>query len=255
MSVRHLAPALVLTLALTLAGQPAQAQGSHRGGGARGSHGVSAVARHPSGGARSGPAGGARFGSGPRYAPRGSVAERRHPRAGTGSGAYGYYYRPRHDGYYRPYYGGYDRPYSRPHFYGSLSFSWPYYSAWPYYSTWPYYLGGYSYDPGYDVGYYAPYPAGGRYSDDPSEARNRDADRSSDSDRDSGRIRLEVRPEDTSVYVDDAFRGTGREARALTLPPGRHAIELVRPGYATERREVEVVTGGSRDVLVEMQRR
>jgi hypothetical protein len=191
------------------------------------------------------------------------VAERRRPRAGTGSGGYGYYHRPSPGGYYRPYYGGrhrpyyggYYRPYSRPYFYGSLSFSWPYYSAWPYYSTRPYYLGGYSYDPGYDVGYYAPYPADGRYYDDPSEARNRDADLSPESDRDSGRIRLEVRPEDTSVYVDDAFRGTAREARALTLPPGRHTIELVRPGYATERREVEVVTGGSRDVLVEMQRR
>ena len=63
-----------------------------------------------------------------------------------------------------------------------------------------------------------------------------------------------MRPEDTSVYVDDAFRGTAREAKGLILPPGRHTLELVRPGYVTERREVEVVTRASQDVLVEMRR-
>ena len=49
-------------------------------------------------------------------------------------------------------------------------------------------------------------------------------------------MRLEVRPEDASVYVDDRFRGTAREARSLRLNPGRHTIELVRPGFAVERR-------------------
>ena len=53
----------------------------------------------------------------------------------------------------------------------------------------------------------------------------------------TGRVRLEVRPDDASVYVDDEFRGTARDARILNLPPGRHLIELVRPGFATERRE------------------
>jgi len=155
------------------------------------------------------------------YAPRGSVAERRHPRPGTGTG-----------GYYRPYY--------RPYFYGSLSFGWPYYGVWPYYGD------GYSYYPGYSVGYDAPAPSSGYYEDDALETAPRDAD------RDTGRIRLEVRPDDASVYVDDEFRGTARETRSLTLPAGRHRIELVRPGYATERREVDVASGERRDVLVEM---
>ena len=70
----------------------------------------------------------------------------------------------------------------------------------------------------------------------------------------SGRVRLEVRPEDTSVYVDDAFHGTAREARIMNLPPGHHRIELVRPGFATEHRDVSVVTGESQDVLVELLR-
>jgi hypothetical protein len=253
MSVRRLAPALFLTLALALAGQPVQAQGASRGGGgSRGSGGGSAVARHPSGGARPAPAGGAHYGSGSGYAPRGGVAERRHPGAGTGSGSYYY------GGHYRPYYGGYyGSHYYRPYYGGYYGYSYPWFSlsfGWPYYSTWPYYSGYYS-NPGYAVGYYAPAPAAGGYDNPPSDSGVAEANRSPGPGRESGRVRLEVRPEDTSVYVDDAFRGTAREARALTLPPGRHTIELVRPGYATELREVDVVTGESRDVLVEMQRR
>lgn len=239
MSVRHLVPALVLTLALAVAGLPAEAQrrgGGSRGGSNGGSHGGGAVSRQPSGGPRTG-------------------AQARHPRPGTGSG--GYYYGGRYGGryggyygsYYRPYYGGYYAPYYGSGFYGSLSFGWP-----SYYSSWPYYSSGYSYNPGYDASYYAAPPTR-VYDDRPSEAPPRDLDRSSDSDRDSGRIRLEVRPEDTSVYIDDAFRGTAREAKGLSLPPGRHTLELVRPGYVTERRELEIVTRARQDVLVEMQRR
>ena len=70
----------------------------------------------------------------------------------------------------------------------------------------------------------------------------------------AGRVRLEVRPDDTSVYVDDQFRGTAREARIMNLAPGRHVIELIRPGFAVERREVAVVSGESQDVLVELLR-
>jgi hypothetical protein len=174
------------------------------------------------------------------------MAERRHPRAGTGTGGYGYFYGPRYGGYHRPYYGGYYRPYYRPYFYGSLYFGWPYYSLWPYYS------GGYDYYPGYYLGYYA--PSYRYYSDEPRGEPTPDADRSYDSDRDSGRVRLEVRPDDASVYVDDEFWGTAGETKFLTLRSGRHMIELVRPGFRTERREVEVVRGEIRDVLVEMQR-
>ena len=47
-----------------------------------------------------------------------------------------------------------------------------------------------------------------------------------------GTLRLDVRPSDASIYVDGAFRGTGR-LRSLRLPPGRHRIEVVRPGYRT----------------------
>ena len=262
MKVRHAVP--VLALGLALACPPLLAQGRRGGGspggGSRssysgGSHGGyrgSAVTR-PSAGPRSGAVGGTHYGSRPGYAPRGSVAQQRHPRAGTGRG-YGYY--PGHGyyggghSYYRPYYGY--RPY----------YSYPYYSSywpgvslsfgWGYGSSWPYYAGGYYESPSYSVGVSAPYAAEGGDDSTPPPPRARDAERSYEGP--SGRVRLEVRPDDASVYVDDAFRGMARDARILDLPPGRHLIELVRPGFAVERREVTVVTDERQDVLVELLR-
>ena len=279
MKLRHSVPALILTLALV--GQPALAQGhgggsrgghggGSRGGGSRhgggshgysgrshggGSYGGSAVPRHSSS------VGGVHYGSHPGYAPRGSVAAQRHPRAGTGHG-YGYGYRPGHGyyhgghGYYRPYY-GYGSYYSYYPYYSSYwpSYWWPGVSlsfGWGYGSSSPYYASGYYGSPGYSAGVYAPYVAAGGDDDDAPPPPARDADRSYEGA--SGRVRLEVRPDDASVYVDDQFRGTAREARIMNLPPGRHVIELVRPGFAIERREVTVVIGESQDLLVELLR-
>lgn len=245
MKLRYSAPALVLALAL--AGQPLLAQ-AHRGGGSggghgggshggsHGSHGGSAVPRG------TGHGGGMHYGSGPGYGYR----------YNSGHGHYGGSH-----GYYRPYYGYGYRPY-----YSYYPYYSPYYSYWPgvslsfgwgYGSSWPYYLGGGYYGgPAYSASVYPAYGAG--VSDDGERPRPpaRDSERSY-GDR-SGRVRLEVRPDDASVYVDDEFRGTAREARIMNLPPGRHVIELVRPGFAIERRAVSVVTGESRDVLVELLR-
>ena len=71
---------------------------------------------------------------------------------------------------------------------------------------------------------------------------------------DTGRVRLEVRPDDASVYVDEEFWGNARETKILTLRSGRHLIEVVRPGFETVRREVDVVRGGTGEVLVELRR-
>ena len=68
----------------------------------------------------------------------------------------------------------------------------------------------------------------------------------------TGRVRLEVRPDDATVYVDDEFWGTAGESRRITLRAGRHVIELVRPGFDVVRREVDVVAGETSDVLVEL---
>ncbi|MGH2687656.1 MAG: PEGA domain-containing protein, partial [Actinomycetota bacterium] len=83
--------------------------------------------------------------------------------------------------------------------------------------------------------------------DDPAEAP---AGRSAD----QGTLRLSIRPEDASVYVDGEFRGTARQARTVALAPGRHRVEVVRPGYRTFDRDVEVRAGRTADVDVELER-
>ena len=64
----------------------------------------------------------------------------------------------------------------------------------------------------------------------------------------------EVRPDDASVYVDGAFRGSAAEASTLRLAPGRHRIEIVRPGYKTLEREVDIAPGETTGVKVELER-
>ena len=287
MKPNHFAPALALSLVVALAGPSAEAQ--HRGGGGGGGARGGGGGWHGGGGSHGGGGGwhggGGSHGGGYGYAvPRGSggggwhgggVAGARHPQGGTGYygryygghghyGGYGHY-----GGHYGGYYGGYYRPYY-PYYYGGY---WPYYGSsfalsfgWGspyYYNVPPPYAGmSYSYAPSDSSGYSMQAPSYDEriYRDDeqpPRESRQaepRQAEPPVATTRDAGSLRLEVRPEDTSVYVDDGFRGTAREARILRLGAGRHTIELVRPGYAIERHEVEIVTGERSDLLVEMLR-
>lgn len=260
----------VLTAALALAGQPALANGSHHGGGGhsggsrpsgghatargggsgRSAHSAATVARHPQPGTS-------------RYATRRDSGShyRSYPSTRARGGYYGPYSNSRYyRGYYRPYYygyggyyGGYYGSYYGP--YVSLGYGWPYSyaSGW-----WPYgWVGGYDYDE-------APRAvvAPADRADDRVEAVDDDAEppsappaeRRSDSGLDAGRVRLEVRPNDASVYVDDEFWGNAHETKVITLRSGRHTIELVRPGFEVERREVDVVRGRTSDVLVELTR-
>jgi hypothetical protein len=69
-----------------------------------------------------------------------------------------------------------------------------------------------------------------------------------------GELRLDVYPRDASVYVDGEFRGTGREAATLDLAPGTHQVEVVRPGYRTAEREVEVVPEGVAELDIQLER-
>ncbi len=228
---------LALTAATALAGQPLLGQASRRGGGGHSQGGMRPGGGGRPAGAHATPRGGAP--ARPGYGPRGSVATARHPRAGTGAYSYG----PRYGGHYRPYYGRSYGGYYRPYWYGSYSWGWPYYSS----PWWPY---GYD-SPSVYVSYYsspaeppAVRPEAGAYVAPPRL----------DSSRDTGRIRLEVRPEDASVYVDDEFWGNARETKFLTLRSGRHSIEIVRPGFGVVRREVDVVRAETIDVLVELER-
>ena len=71
---------------------------------------------------------------------------------------------------------------------------------------------------------------------------------------DTGSVRLAVSPGDASVYVDGEFRGTGRQSANLRLRPGRHRIEVVRPGFRTLEREVEVQRGRNTELEFDLER-
>jgi hypothetical protein len=58
------------------------------------------------------------------------------------------------------------------------------------------------------------------------------------------------------VYVDGEFKGAACQVRSLELPPGRHRIEVVRPGFRTEERDVDVDmdSGAGSELVIELQR-
>ena len=69
-----------------------------------------------------------------------------------------------------------------------------------------------------------------------------------------GSVRFEVRPLDASVYVNGEFLGTGSALSTLELPPGRDRIEVVRPGYRTAERDVDVAPGETTQIEVDLDR-
>lgn len=98
-----------------------------------------------------------------------------------------------------------------------------------------------------------------RFADDDRDRWDDERDRDRYGDRreagsDAGRVRLAVRPGDASVYVDGEFRGNAREVDVLRLAPGRHRVEVVRPGFRTVEREVTVEPGRTVDLDVELER-
>ena len=93
-----------------------------------------------------------------------------------------------------------------------------------------------------------------RRRDDDRYRRGGDDDYDGRDRGDTGSVRLSVSPRDASVYVDGEFRGSGRDSSSLRLRPGRHRIEVVRPGYRTIEREIEVESGRSTSVAFELER-
>lgn len=92
-------------------------------------------------------------------------------------------------------------------------------------------------------------------SDEPPRTARREQRRQGPGDEaEPGTLKLDVQPSDASLYVDGEFRGLAREARSLELSPGRHRVEIVRPGYRTWERELEIRPGASEDVEVELER-
>ncbi len=68
----------------------------------------------------------------------------------------------------------------------------------------------------------------------------------------NGELRVSVRPSDAVLYVDGEFRGSGRQVRRLALAPGRHSIEVVRPGFQTFERAIDVEQDRPVDLDVEL---
>jgi hypothetical protein len=67
-------------------------------------------------------------------------------------------------------------------------------------------------------------------------------------------IKLAVEPTEAAIYVDDAFVATGGEIATMVNPlsvaPGTHRIDVVAPGYRSETREIEIVSGQTLEVIV-----
>lgn len=97
-----------------------------------------------------------------------------------------------------------------------------------------------------------------RYSRDPDDDYENSRDHRDETRPDNwgerGTVRLEVSPSDASIYVDGVFRGTGQDLRKVTLPEGRHRLEVVRPGYRTLERDVDVTAGETEQVEVDLPR-
>jgi hypothetical protein len=65
-------------------------------------------------------------------------------------------------------------------------------------------------------------------------------------------VRLAVKPADAAVYVDGRFLGNGEDVDELQLAPGKHRVEVVRPGFATFEKDIELTAGEGRDLKVEL---
>jgi len=70
-----------------------------------------------------------------------------------------------------------------------------------------------------------------------------------------GELNLIVKPADAAVYVDGVFRGNADDVAGLDVTPGKHRVEVVRPGYVTFERDVVVGPGQTVDQRVELARR
>ncbi|HEX3525631.1 MAG TPA: PEGA domain-containing protein [Thermoanaerobaculia bacterium] len=84
------------------------------------------------------------------------------------------------------------------------------------------------------------------------DQRDENADRGDDSNgrmasSESGWLRLHVDPEDSSVYLDGRFVGTGSELgsmqNGLKVSPGKHHLAVVRPGRKSVERDFDATAG------------
>jgi hypothetical protein len=89
---------------------------------------------------------------------------------------------------------------------------------------------------------------------EPRHTRDRDPQAGLSWGNELGRVRLDIQPGDASVYVDGRFRGPANGLRSLRLDPGKHHLEVVRPGFRTEERDVDVRDGEDTTLELELSR-
>jgi PEGA domain-containing protein len=84
-----------------------------------------------------------------------------------------------------------------------------------------------------------------------------DVDVQEQADSQKGRLRLDVEPEDASVYLDGHFVGTGSELsqmrNGLPVSAGDHRLAIVRPGRKAEERQFQVKPGEDVELDVELE--
>ncbi len=75
---------------------------------------------------------------------------------------------------------------------------------------------------------------------------------------DVGRVVIDIAPGDASVYLDGRFLGTASELghlhSGLIVDPGRHQLEVVRPGFHNEMSSFQVEAGEEVTVSIELER-
>jgi hypothetical protein len=78
-----------------------------------------------------------------------------------------------------------------------------------------------------------------------------------DSRSNQARLRLEIEPDDASVYLDGKFVGTAQDLatlrRGLLVEPGKHTLSVVRPGREGVEREFEVDPGEDFSLDIELE--
>jgi hypothetical protein len=71
------------------------------------------------------------------------------------------------------------------------------------------------------------------------------------------RLRLQVTPDDASLYLDGNFLGSAREiaqlSAGLVVPAGSHRLEVVRPGYRPEEVEFDGEAGEELDLEIDLE--
>lgn len=89
------------------------------------------------------------------------------------------------------------------------------------------------------------------------DGRAREEEPSDERSSEGGRLRLDIEPEDASVYLDGRFVGTGTEISmmraGLPIEPGDHKLAVVRPGHKARELDFSVEAGEDVDLNIELE--